>query len=104
DFMMAGAIATMQKYVPARLTGLARRLLLLPSQFAHRRGLSKIPFVLSTGEPKLNYGGVLNSRKSDLIHGGKVKLVHLQESFPEGESSFNLLYLVSSALPKHAID
>ncbi len=37
-----------------------------------------------------------------LIHGGRVKLTHLAEMFPESDAKYNILYLVSSAIPAHA--
>ena len=49
----------------------------------------------------MNYGGVLP--RTGIVHGGRVKLRHLAERFPESDQ-FNLLYLVSSATPPHAID
>jgi len=37
-----------------------------------------------------------------VVHGGRVKLRHLQEIYPANERKVNILYLVSSALPPHA--
>lgn len=52
----------------------------------------------------VNYGGALNAGANDVVHGGRVKLRHLQEVFSEQERAFNVLYLVSSALPPFAED
>ncbi len=51
--------------------------------------------------PVLNYGGVA-PLPGHLAHGGRVKLRHLAERYPES-AAFNLLYLVSSALPDDAV-
>lgn len=51
----------------------------------------------------VNYGFCLPSSDSIVI-GGSVKLLHLRSRFPHREEGFNLIYLVSSALPAHAID
>lgn len=51
----------------------------------------------------LNYAGQANRSENDrTVHGGRVKLQHLMERFPETEGVTNLLYLVSSAAPAHA--
>ncbi len=48
----------------------------------------------------VNYGEVL---RSGLMAGGKVKLLHLRERWPEQEQ-FNVLYLVSSTPPPAALE
>jgi glycosyltransferase involved in cell wall biosynthesis len=50
----------------------------------------------------VNYGNVLEKKSSQIIQGGKVKLIHLQKVFPENVECFNILYLVSSAQPPFA--
>ena len=60
------------------------------------------PFSLPADEICLNYGGVLDHHPNGIITGGRVKLIHLEKLFQENENSFNILYLVSSALPKYA--
>ena len=52
--------------------------------------------------PVLGFGGVLDSGK--LLHGGAVKLLSLREAVHGDEQEFNILYLVSSALPPFAED
>jgi glycosyltransferase involved in cell wall biosynthesis len=50
--------------------------------------------------PKLNLSGVLPSEDSgSVVHGGKVKLLHLRERFGDSWDDFNLAYFVSSGLP-----
>ena len=50
----------------------------------------------------LSYAGQSMPDNNGIIHGGRVKLVHLAEEYPEKKSLANLLYLVSSAIPQHA--
>jgi glycosyltransferase involved in cell wall biosynthesis len=50
----------------------------------------------------INYGNVLPTDSSQIIYGGRVKILHLQEVFPEEINTFNILYLVSSAQPPFA--
>ncbi|MBE2205388.1 MAG: glycosyltransferase family 4 protein [Chthoniobacterales bacterium] len=53
--------------------------------------------------PVLNYGHLTPSASSSgLPIGGQVKLIPLREKFPEHYDRFNIVYLVSSALPAHA--
>lgn len=54
------------------------------------------------GEPVLNYGRLEISSPARLPIGGQIKLIPLKEKFPENLNRFNLIYLVSSALPAHA--
>ena len=51
----------------------------------------------------LNYGGVVQRDAGAFVAGGRVKLRHLARVWPEQEH-FNLLYLVSSAPPKFALE
>jgi glycosyltransferase involved in cell wall biosynthesis len=76
-------------------------LLRLPSRLAYRRTLAARQLVVPRGAPALSYGGVLPRTKGAIVAGGRVKLRHLDRAFPEQEH-FNVLYLVSSALPPHA--
>ncbi len=53
--------------------------------------------------PKVNYGRLDPCRgQTGLPIGGEIKLIPLKERFPEAFLDFNLVYLVSSALPPHA--
>jgi len=54
------------------------------------------------GEPALNFGRLEISSPARLPIGGQIKLIPLREKFPENLCRFNLIYLVSSALPAHA--
>lgn len=47
----------------------------------------------------LSYGQALPGFSKTIISGGKVKLFNLSHYYPESFPSFNILYLVSSALP-----
>lgn len=67
-----------------------------------RRAIISRRITLSTsGVVGLSYAGMLPSAK-EIVHGGRVKLLHLGEVYPEGKTNFNILYLVSSALPRFA--
>jgi glycosyltransferase involved in cell wall biosynthesis len=78
-----------------------RGALALPARLAHARNLSAIRRSPSQ-HPVLSFGGMLKGGR--LLHGGAVKLIHLQDAFAWNERSFNLLYLVSSAHPAFAKD
>ena len=55
------------------------------------------------GGAKVNYGRLSAcSVRGGLPIGGEIKLIPLKERFPETFDAFNLIYLVSSALPPHA--
>jgi len=54
-------------------------------------------------EPVLNYGRLEGAGQSAALPiGGQVKLIPLRKMFSEHFDRFNLIYLVSSALPPHA--
>ncbi len=53
-------------------------------------------------EVLMNYGWMGKSSVSRLPIGGEIKLIPLREKYPERFNDFNLIYLVSSALPPHA--
>ena len=50
----------------------------------------------------VSYGHAAPDAGTPVVRGGLVKLLHLQEAFPDAGSAFNLLYLVSSAQPPFA--
>jgi len=53
-------------------------------------------------EPLVNYGRLEGtSQQAGLPIGGQIKLIPLRRKFPEHLDRFNLIYLVSSALPEH---
>lgn len=75
-------------------------LLRLPGRLAYQRALARRDFTLPRGAVALNYGDVLSGVR---VAGGRVKVQALAQTFPEQEQ-FNLLYLVSSAQPAHALE
>jgi glycosyltransferase involved in cell wall biosynthesis len=75
----------------------ARQLLRLPG--AWRRGLSARA---GGGHPIVSFGFEPIPRRGQLIHGGMAKLQPLQDRHPNTPAGFNLLYLVSSAVPANA--
>ncbi len=59
--------------------------------------------VFSPGpDPVLNYGRISPPKDANFPIGGQIKLIPLRQKFPEHFDTFNLIYLVSSALPLHA--
>lgn len=80
---------------------LARSLLELPARVLSRRSLARKKLQPPRERVAVNYGGVLAA--GTFVAGGKVKLLHLRERFPES-ADFNVLYLVSSSPPRFAED
>ena len=68
-----------------------------PEKLAARRKASKVR-VSTSNEPVVSYGHLFHITP-DLPIGGEVKLIHLRKMFPEVMDNFNVMYLVSSALP-----
>jgi glycosyltransferase involved in cell wall biosynthesis len=62
------------------------------------RSKSSLVRISESGVPVVNYGRLAPGRAGHPI-GGEIKLIHLREAFPECFDNFNLMYLVSSALP-----
>jgi glycosyltransferase involved in cell wall biosynthesis len=79
------------------------RILEAPERRRFVRQLEAVAHVSRRGEAALGYGSVLNKAHAGVVHGGRVKLLHLSDEFPEA-ADFNLLYLVSSAPPKFALE
>ena len=57
--------------------------------------------ISNSRDPRLNYGWLKKRPSSGLPIGGEIKLIPLREKYPEQFDDFNLIYLVSSALPAH---
>lgn len=81
-----------------RLRGLARA---VRDRIVEQR-MARTRFSPPAGEPVLSFAGALPGPGA-LIHGGRVKLVHLRRRFAVDEERFNLLYMVSSAMPPAAM-
>lgn len=65
----------------------------------HRAGQLKIS---RSPEPLVNYGSLDGTAlRSGLPIGGQIKLIPLSARFPAQTDRFNIIYLVSSALPEH---
>lgn len=79
------------------------KLVRLPARLRYRRQLAARPVAVPKGAPVLSYGGALPRESGAFVAGGRVKLRHLDNAFPERDD-FNVLYLVSSATPPHALD
>ena len=92
------------KWLPASIRRPLRKALDTPARLAYRRRLEALPFTLPRGGPVLSYGEALPRKGGALAQGGRVKLTHLNRVYPAGPDSFNMLYLVSSASPPHAME
>lgn len=79
------------------------RLLETPERLRFQRGLAADARPPRRGSPAVSYGDAIAPGAQGVVHGGRVKLLHLTEEFPAAED-FNLLYLVSSAPPKFALE
>jgi len=71
----------------------------LPEKIA-ARSKSSLVRISESGVPAVNYGRLAPMKAGRPI-GGEIKLIHLRKAFPECFDNFNLIYLVSSALPAH---
>ena len=67
----------------------------------YRRMLAQRRVSVPSGEVRVSYGQVRPVTGAS-VRGGRVKLLHLLEVFPESLDAFNILYLVSSAQPPFA--
>ncbi len=79
------------------------RLLEIPARRRFQRRLQALAHSPRRGQPVLSYGHASAADEQSVVHGGRVKLLHLAEEFPAA-ADFNLLYLVSSAPPKFALE
>lgn len=86
-----------------RARSVAESLWRFPGAIKVRRHLARHRFAAPRSGPVLNYGNLFPIASGEVVHGGKVKLLHLSERFPE-RPEFNILYLVSSACPPHALE
>lgn len=83
------------------LLQLARRIRGYPARASFRASLKRRALQPPPGEAVIAFGA---PEAGSVVHGGRVKLTHLTRSFRRDEKQFNILYLVSSALPEHAAD
>jgi glycosyltransferase involved in cell wall biosynthesis len=65
----------------------------------HRRALARSSVSVPPDGIRVSYGNILPHGAEESVRGGRVKLLHLREVFPECPAAFNVLYLVSSAQP-----
>lgn len=87
--------------LPWQMRASARAVLDFPARLRNILSLRTIQRTANPA-PVLSFGGVLQRR--EYIHGGAVKLLHLQEGFEVDEKCPNILYLVSSAVPPFVED
>jgi len=79
------------------------RLLELPGRLRYQWRLERTAHSPQRHGPALDYGDALIPGGAGVVAGGRVKLLHLAEEFPAAPD-FNILYLVSSAPPKFALE
>jgi glycosyltransferase involved in cell wall biosynthesis len=75
-----------------------------PGRRNFQRKLARNATPPQRGRPAVNYGEDFGADRGGIVHGGRVKLRHLAGEFPAAEDDCNLLYLVSSAPPKFALE
>lgn len=95
-------ISTIKKLLPVAIKAPFRNLLDANDKRRFKKELADRPFTLLSGNPYLSYAGIASMGKDGLLHGGKVKLSALSDIYPEISNGYNLLYLVSSAMPRFA--
>lgn len=93
--------AMLREFVPGNLWLAAGKARDTFSQWRYRRRLSRIPQWPVVRGVTVCYGSVLNDAKNRIVQGGRVKLLDLLPIYPEQCQGFNILYLISSALPQH---
>jgi len=85
------------KYLSANQRAALRRLWNTPSRLKATRSLASRKLQPDSKGIVLTLAGVLPVDKKAVVIGGKVKLRLLRDAFSQSESTFNILYLVSSA-------
>jgi glycosyltransferase involved in cell wall biosynthesis len=75
----------------------------LPWRLQYRWRLERTPHSPRRRGPALDFGDALTPGKAGVVSGGRVKLLHFADEFP-ARPDFNILYLVSSAPPRFALE
>jgi glycosyltransferase involved in cell wall biosynthesis len=91
-----------KKIFPASLNKMLADISRQIDERIYRHKLEGESWLVSGERIYLNYAGGLSPDKDGIVHGGRVKLIHLAEKFPEQAGRCNILYLVSSAVPQYA--
>ena len=68
----------------------------------YARTLARQSVVVPEDGIHVSYGEAQKTTSAGILHGGRVKLLHLQKHYPEQLQCFNILYLVSSGMPAYA--
>jgi glycosyltransferase involved in cell wall biosynthesis len=79
------------------------RLIELPWRLQYQWRLERTAHSPRRRSPALDFGDALTPGKAGVVSGGRVKLLHFADEFPAAPD-FNILYLVSSAPPKFALE
>ena len=88
--------------LPIKLKTILKEIQKKKEKYFFKKRLEKISFNLPKKGIRINYGSHLHTEFGKIIHGGKVKIRHLQKIFTENVNNYNLIYLVSSACPPMA--
>ena len=72
----------------------------------YRRQLARQIIEVPNDRIAVSYGPGIGDqlRRGEDLTGGKVKLMYLHQRYPHDSACFNILYLVSSALPCHSVE
>ena len=68
----------------------------------YRRNLDRQQLNIPDKGIYLSYAGQSVPDVNGILHGGRVKLIHLAQEYPEKKLLTNVVYFVSSAVPKYA--
>lgn len=94
--------AALRAILPRHLWLVAARMSDRFSRMYYRRRMAMLPEWPAVSGVTVCYGGVLSKGTGNsMVLGGRVKLLDLLSVYPEQCQGFNILYLVSSALPQH---
>lgn len=99
-----GALTILRACSPAFVRGWYTNLRAWMARLGHEARMKLYRYNVPSTDLSLSYAGVLRSRRGLKLHGGAVKLVHLESRFPENPRSFSIVYMVSSAQPRFALD
>ena len=88
-----------------RLKQLAAHALDCAQRYGYQKKLARQESDYPKDSIILSYGPTVGDqlRRGVTLTGGKVKLTYLHRYYPHAKEGFNILYLVSSALPRHSV-
>lgn len=93
----------MKRLIPKPVKMFLRPVVQYSYNFLKSREIRNLKISPPDGDVALSYAGMLPV-PGTVVSGGRVKLSHLGEVYPEQKSKFSILYLVSSSLPTFAAE